>query len=40
MLAVKSEMLLLTRKIEVKNEEKYLNASDSVVVDTRIRLTI
>jgi hypothetical protein len=40
MLAVKSEMLLLTRKIEVKNEETYLNASGSVVVDTRIRLTI
>jgi hypothetical protein len=40
MLAVKSEILLLTRKIEVKNEETYLNATHSVVVDTRIWLTI
>jgi hypothetical protein len=29
MLAVKSEMLLLTREIEVKNEETYRNATDS-----------
>lgn len=34
MFVVKSEMLLLTTKIEVKNEETYLNATGCVVVDT------
>jgi hypothetical protein len=40
MLAAKSKMLLLTRKIEMKNEKTYLNATGCVVVDTTNWLTI
>jgi hypothetical protein len=40
MLVVKSETLLLTRKIEGQNEESYVSAKGCVDVDTKNWLTI